>query len=135
MNKLIAAAAALSLATFLLHVIGGGPEIHQPLLAGAPSGTLAAFTSVLWHFVTVIVLINSGALGLAAVRQDWRKPLVVLASGQYLAVAMLFLFYGWTRLGSFMVMPQWLLFVGIGGLAIAGLSRSGGYRDAAAGLS
>lgn len=135
MNKMISVAAGSSLATLFLHVSGGGPEIHEPLLAGAANVTLGAFISVLWHFVTVILLVNSAALGLAAVRPDWRKPLVVLVSGQYFAAAILFLFYGWTRLDSFMVMPQWLLFVGIGGLAIAGLRRPGGIRDAAESLS
>jgi len=135
MNKLVIAAAALSLATFLLHVFGGGPEIHEPLLAGAPSAVLGAFVSVLWHFVTVILLINSGALGLAAVRPDWRKPLVVLVSGQCFAAAVLFLVYGWTRLESLVAMPQWLLLAGIGALAVAGLKGAGDIRVAPAGLS
>lgn len=135
MNKTIAVAATLSLATVFLHVLGGGPEIHVPLLAAAPNVTLGAFITVLWHFVTVILLINSGALGLAAVRPDWRTPLAVLVSGQCFAAAILFLFYGWTRLDSVMMMPQWLLFVGIGGLAIAGLRPSRGPRGAAVDLS
>lgn len=135
MNKMISAAAALSLATFFLHVFGGGPEIHQPLLADAANVTLGAFVSVLWHFVTVILLINSGALGLAAARPDYRTPLVVLVSGQSFAAAIVFLFYGWTRLESFMAMPQWLLFAGIGGLAFAGSRRSRGTLSTAVNLS
>lgn len=132
MNKLIFAAAALSLATFFLHVFGGGPEIHEPLLSSAPTVTLGAFVSVLWHFVTVILLINSGALGIAAFRLNWRKPLVVLVSGQYFVGALLFLVYGWMRLESFIAMPQWTLLAGIGGLAVAGMQGAGGLRVAPA---
>ena len=129
MNKILLAAAALSAATALLHVFGGGPEVHEPLLESGLSGLLAAFTSVLWHFVTVIVLANSAALCVAAIREDSRNALVVMVSGQYLAFAALFLIYGLMQLDSVMLMPQWLLFVAISGLAIAGMTRPGSGRN------
>ena len=48
MNKLILSGGILSLLTCLLHVFGGGPEIHQAALNSALNITLKAIFSVLW---------------------------------------------------------------------------------------
>lgn len=120
-NKWLLAASAASMSVFLLHLIGGGVDVHAPTLASAMSDLLKAYASVLWHFASAALLINSVALYLAARRQPLRVALTQLVIAQYLAFAALFMLYGLTRMGSLTVMPQWLLFLPIAALALYGL--------------
>lgn len=124
MNFWYLAAGALSAAGTVLHVFGGGPEIHDPLLAHDLPGFLKAFVSVLWHFVTLIIFTNSIALFYAAKNQRHAAPLVLIVCAQYLLFAGLFLIYGWHRLGNLTDMPQWSLFLLISVPALIGLKRA-----------
>jgi len=124
MNRWILAAAIVSMLTFFIHVFGGGPEIHVPVLESSLSIELKAVLSVVWHGVSAMLLINSGALLVAARSSDYRLPLVALVSAQNLAFAVLFVFYGLAHLGTLLLMPQWLIFLALTGLSLAGL-RSG----------
>lgn len=124
MNHWILTAAALSAATVLIHLFGGGPEVHDPLLASGLSVPLKAYASILWHAVTVVLIANSTALLVAARHPTAQPYLVLMAVAQYLGFALLFGVYGMTRLGSLMPMPQWIIFVAISALALTGLWRS-----------
>ena len=121
MNKLILSAAMLSVLTLFAHVFGGGPEIHVPVLESSLSLELKAVLSVVWHAITAMLLINSVALFLAAKSQYSQKTLVLFVSVQYLAFAALFVFYGFTHLGTLLLMPQWSVFLLMPALAFAGL--------------
>ncbi len=121
MNKLILSAGILSVLTLFAHVFGGGPEIHIPVLESDLSLELKAILSVVWHAVTAVLVINSVALFLAAKSKGAEKMLVVFVSSQYLALAILFLFYGITHLGTLLLMPQWSVFLLMPALALAGL--------------
>ena len=123
MNPWILISAGLSAVTVLLHVLGGGTEVHAPMLASELSVILKAYSSVLWHAVTIVLVINSLALLVAAFRVSLQKPLVLLAAWQYLGFAILFGIYGMTRLGSLMPMPQWIIFCLIVAPAVMGLKR------------
>jgi len=111
MNKWLMIAGVLSSLVFLLHLIGGEVGVHQPLLSDVGSAENRAFSSVLWHFVSAALLINTAALFIAATNVAAGKPLVWLVIAQYAAFAAIFLFYGVTRLGTVMIMPQWILFI------------------------
>jgi hypothetical protein len=93
-------------------------------LSTAFPSALQAFISVMWHAITVILAINSVALLLAARYSPSQKALVWFVASQYLAFAALIVFYGVLRLGSILLMPQWIAFVLMAGLAIAGLRTS-----------
>ncbi len=121
MNKLILSAGMLSVLTLFAHVFGGGPEIHAPVLESDLPLELKAVLSVIWHAVTVVLVINSVALFLAAKSKGGEKMLVLLVSGQYLAFAALFVFYGITHLGTLLPMPQWGVFLLMPALALTGL--------------
>lgn len=126
MNKWIFSAGALSLVTLFVHIFAGGPEIHETLLSlGAtfPS-MLKAFISVMWHAISVILAINSIALFLAVWAPRMKHALVGVSVSQYIAFAILILYYGFSCLESAMPMPQWIIFLVISALAIAGLLRS-----------
>lgn len=128
MNKLILAAGLLSCLTLGVHVFAGGPEIHHTLLALADSfpHVLRTFISVMWHAITVILALNSAALLVAARRRPSQEALVWFVCCQYVAFAVLFVFYGVYQLDSLLLMPQWIVFALISGLALTGLYASPG---------
>lgn len=123
MNRTIVFAGLLTFATFWLHVIGGGIEVHHPMLSSGMDHKLKAFASILWHFVSAVLLINSGALLFAAWQPSWRDPLVWSVIAQHTAIAVLFVFYGITRLGEIWSMPQWVIFLVINAICLTGLRR------------
>lgn len=117
-------AAALMGATVLIHVIAGGADVHAPLQAALPDPALAAFAAVLWHAVTVVLIVLAYGLWVLGGRRD--PALETILSGVQIGFAALFLFYGLTRLGTVWDMPQWLIF-----LALPALTRFGQSRERA----
>ena len=115
-------AAALMGLTVLLHLFGGGPEVHAPLQAALTDPLLAAFATVLWHAVTVVLAVLAGGLWVLAQRRD--PALEAILSGIQLGLAALFIFYGLTRLGTVMPMNQWIIFLAIPALTRLGQSRN-----------
>lgn len=115
-------AAGLMALTVLLHVIGGGADVHQPLRAALPAPELAAYASVLWHAVTVVLAVLAGGLWVLATRDD--PAFEAVLSGIQIGFAGLFVVYGLTRLGTVMAMPQWMLFLALPALTRFGQSRS-----------
>ena len=114
-------AAALMGLTVLIHVFGGGPEVHDPLQATLSDPFLAAFAAVLWHMVTVALVVLAGGLWVLAKRHD--SALEAILSGIQLGFAAVFVFYGLTRLGTVMPMNQWIIFLMIPALTRFGQSR------------
>ncbi len=56
-SKATLIAAGLMLMTLMVHVFAGGSDVHLPLLAETDNPGLAAFVSVLWHFVTLFLAV------------------------------------------------------------------------------
>ena len=118
-------AAAMSLIIAVLHVLGGGPEFHEPALASAmPAAWKAVFSSV-WHEVTALLVLNG--LFLIAAGMTWRKNTLLLALVLLLNISFagLFFFYGVVRLGSPWILLQWILFTLQSVLIAAALTVSG----------
>ncbi len=128
MNKWILAAAVSSAITVFLHVIGGGADVHQPILSGGLSQELNAYVSIIWHMATAMMVIDSGVLFLAVNRGMNATILVWIVVGHYSLTAALFIFYGIIRLGSIFIMPQWSFFILISVLALMGLRSQKGYQ-------
>ncbi|WP_439529040.1 hypothetical protein [Pannonibacter sp.] len=125
-------AAVLMAATVVLHVVGGGPEVHDPLLAATVDPKLNAFVSVLWHAVTVVLVALAAGLAVLACRCD--TALEAVLSGLQLGFAALFIGYGLMRLGNLTDMPQWVIFLSIPVLTRVGQMRRRG-RAATAGTA
>lgn len=123
MSKSILLAAVISTITIGLHVYGGGIEVHQPILSANLTPILKAYVSILWHAVTVILVINSIGLFLTAFKPIQLKSLSLLISLQYLAFAGLFIFYGLSQLGTLFIMPQWIIFICMSALIFLGSWR------------
>lgn len=121
MNRVLIVAAALSLALTAVHVFGGGADVHAPLLQSDASAVNKGFVSVIWHAVTTNMLICTGALFVAAQAPRWRGVLVGIVLCQYGAFIALFLGYGLIRFSSVLVMPPWIGFAVICGVALLGL--------------
>lgn len=126
MNRAMLAATGLLLLTTWVHVFLGGPEIHQVIQAsGLPLG-LRAISAVLWHAVTVILLVFSAGC-FWMVRHD-NPALAVVISAVQLGFAALFLVYGIWMLGTVWLMPQWIIFLLVP--ALIGMGLRGQHRTA-----
>ncbi len=122
-NPWLATAAALSWLTMAVHVWGGGVDVHTPLLAAEVPDLLRVYISVLWHFVTAVLILGSTVLTAAAVRPAAYAGAAWLMLGQYGAIAGLFAGYGFGYLKSLWPTPQWSIFLAILALAATGLRR------------
>lgn len=109
--RLILSAAMITFATTAVHVLLGGPEVHDPLLASNAPDVAKAVGSVVWHAVTAVLVINGAALLAAAFRPALRQGIAGIVSAQFVAFAVLFVVYGLSRFGSLWPMPQWTVFL------------------------
>jgi hypothetical protein len=116
--RLVLIAAIVTLATTAVHVVLGGPEVHDPLLASNAPDIAKAVGSVVWHAVTAVLAINGAALLAAAFKPALRQVIAGLVSAQFLAFAVLFVVYGISRFGSLWPMPQWTVFLIIPALLV-----------------
>jgi hypothetical protein len=107
-NTAHAIAAILMGGVVLLHVIGGGAEVHLPTQAAGLTPTLKAFAAVLWHAVTVALIVFTAALAWISFRPN--QPLALTLIAIQLGWTGLFIYYGLTQLGTLAIMPQWVIF-------------------------
>lgn len=121
MNKWNLGASVLMALTFCLHVFGGGPEIHEPIQASVLSDYLRAMSAVLWHAVTVVLAVFAIAYLWLAKHENTAMSLQ-MAAIQF-GFAGLFLWYGEVLLGTVWPMPQWIIFIVIPAVSLAGLPR------------
>ncbi|MTI15638.1 hypothetical protein E1162_00100 [Rhodobacteraceae bacterium RKSG542] len=121
MNKWLFSAGVLSLLLDLVHVFLGGPEIHNPVLASNFDPVLKAVLSVVWHGITVVLLVNGALLITAAFKRTLALGVAWTVIAQYTGFSLLFIAYGALRLDSLMDMPQWISFLVIVLVACMGL--------------
>ncbi|RDL52560.1 hypothetical protein BLJAPNOD_03720 [Ensifer sp. M14] len=121
MNLWLLSAAALSLLTTGIHVLAGGPDVHDPLLAIDMPPVLKVYVSLLWHATSAVLAVNSAALLWASISRRHRQALAGAVVAQYLAYAGLFIGYGLAYVGTLWQTPQWVVFLLISALALAGL--------------
>lgn len=112
------AAAFLMAGTTGLHVIGGGAEFHLPIQASALDLPLRAISAVLWHFVTLMLALQTAALLWLARHPD--RAMATFLTAIQTGFAALFLFYGQTMLGTVWVLAQWTIFLALAALIIWG---------------
>ena len=109
MNKPILAAAALMFITLIAHVFGGGPEIIDIVTASTLPADVRALSSVVWHGITLMLALSVPAL--VYVAKHPYPPLELFLSLWQLGMAALFIGYGWTKLQSLWITPQWTVFL------------------------
>ena len=114
MSVITLVAAVLTAATFCIHVFSGGPEIHRPIQNSALAPILRCISAVLWHGISIVLLVF--ALALAWMAWHPNLPLAVTMIVIQLGFAGLFLYYGLRITGSVWPAPQWVIFIGLSGL-------------------
>lgn len=114
------AAAALMAITAGIHVFAGAPEINVPIQASDLPLILRAISAVLWHAVTLQLLVFTAALLWVAKHPN--RPVSLLIASICLCYAALFLAISTTMLHSPWPLPQWLLFTPLAALTLWGSS-------------
>ena len=109
MPTLLLVTSALTFGLCAIHVVAGGREVHQPMQRSDLPLDLRAFSAVLWHAVTVVLLVMAAGTAWLAVWPDSGLALVLIAI--CLGWALLFVWYGQRMLGRLMPMPQWISFL------------------------
>ena len=109
MNIPLTLAAGLMALTAGIHVFAGGPEYHAIYQDILPTPYLASMAAVLWHAVTVNLIVFAAALLWLTARPS--RGLAITISAMQLGWAVLFLYYGIGVLGSPWPMPQWVIFL------------------------
>ena len=123
-NMWLFAAAAISLATTGLHVIGGTPEIMAPLNASDAPALSKGIAEVIWNQITLLLIVSVWVFWRAARNPEKAYELSSAIIVLYLGITLLFIASGLGLFGSIWVMPQWTLFLVMAVLAIVGLLRN-----------
>lgn len=121
MNPWLLSAAALSFLTTGIHLLAGGSDVHDPLLAIDMPPVLKVYVSLLWHASSAVLAVNSAALLWASISRHHREALAGIVVAQYLAYAGLFIGYGLAYVGTLWQTPQWIVFLLIAALVLLGL--------------
>lgn len=127
MNRYLMTAGAFAGALTLAHIIGGGIDVHAPLLQTQADTQLAAYISILWHAVTASLSIIAASLVFSGIRPTNSVAVAVVAISLCIAFAGLFLVYGISRLGTIWLMPQWVAFLVIAAISVIGLTKQNQY--------
>lgn len=122
MNPWLLAAGVAALVLDLVHVFPGGREIHRPMVAAHWPEPAKAIWSVVWHAATAVMALGGLSLIAAGLLPRHALALAALPVALFLSFTGLFLVYGQKRLGTVWVLPQWVAFLGISSLALAGLA-------------
>ncbi|MBL4639185.1 MAG: hypothetical protein JKY57_01515 [Kordiimonadaceae bacterium] len=122
MNSYLIAAAVASFGVFALHTFVGGPIHAKALLEASDIHPVPKYTNYYcWHLVTISLLLMAGCFGWAAIYPSGIE-LAWLAQIQTVAYCLRSLSLVTMKKQNFLLMPQWILFLGIGILGGAGLA-------------
>ena len=123
LNPWFVAAAILSFATTGLHVIGGTPEIMDPIYASNAPQLSIGISEVMWNQITLLLALVGVVFGWEALKPQRAVDLVIAVIALYIGIALLFIYSGLQMFQSLWVMPQWTLFLAMAALALVGLWR------------
>ena len=121
MNLPFLGAGAMSGLLFLAHVFAGVPDILEPILATGLPQEVRAVTVVVWHGISVVLIVGAALLIGAGLGVGWARHAVWMVGLQYAGFTLLFLAVGISRLGNLTDMPQWIGFLTV--LALMGLGH------------
>lgn len=114
-NYLAFVAALLMAVTSAAHLFGGEFDVHRPLLALTKTPEEALYVSVLWHGVSVMLILSTIAAAYGV--RHHAAATLWLAGVQTCALGLVFIYYGALRAGSLFTAPQWTILLMAGALA------------------
>ncbi|MEM1033591.1 MAG: hypothetical protein AAF928_20685 [Myxococcota bacterium] len=121
MNGFLLAAAVLSAATFLVHVVLGGRQCVPPLL-GSDVAWVARMTHYYcWHLVSMTLFGMAAGYGYAAWVPEGRDVAWLVTSLAVGFTAWSVVLGLWKRPRPWHALPQWVLFLAIAATALPGL--------------
>jgi len=99
-NRVLVAASALAAATALIHVIGGGIEVWQPLADSTLADGPRLVSLAVWHMASVALAMSAVALGIGA------RP-TLAAQSRYLVifVSLMWVGFGLCFVGTALTEP------------------------------
>jgi hypothetical protein len=115
-------AGTVSLMTFFLHLIGGQIDLVTPMMETSLGLEKRTQWLGVWHMVTVILILTSYVLLSAGLGKKYADNPELIRLIGYLNLA----FCVPTIIASFyfgLLVPQWILFLPIGGFILLGLRR------------
>lgn len=127
MNGWLLTAGGIAAMTTCVHATAGGRSVVRPLLGSAVAAEPKRTLHVVWHMVTVDLLLSSLALLACAFMTAPSTALVLFIAVQYVAYAAVFLIVtsaaDWPR--PLLRLPQWMLLLPVGILALIGSGCGG----------
>lgn len=105
--------------TTAIHLFAGTPEILDPVLASDLDPVVRSTSFVVWHGITILLGLMTGALGFLAMRRC--DPLFYAVLAVQVSFALLFLATTLTKHSAALALPQWTIFTVLGLLML--LSR------------
>lgn len=109
MNYLMWGAAALMGFTTCVHLFAGTPDVMSPIMGADIDLVTKGTAMVVWHGVSLILLLSTFALAYLARRDN--PALFAFAIAIQLGFAALFLFYNLSMFGALFALPQWTVFL------------------------
>lgn len=124
MNRVLVSAALLAAFTAAVHIVAGGGDVAVPLLASSLDGTLKWTLYVVWHMVSVVLVLSAVALFVGAVPRHAASSryLVRFVSVLWCAFGALFLAVAALQpeSGGLFALPQWIVLLPVGVLGVLG---------------
>ena len=102
---------AMMALTIVAHAFGGGPEIWQPVYNSDLSLTVRITMGLVWHGLTVLLIIMAGLSLLAYAKPSLAAGVNMSLMFINLGIGGLALFYGLLQTGGVLLLPQWVLFL------------------------
>lgn len=126
-NSALLAAAYLAAFTAIVHTIGGTLEIHTPLVTSPLPTSISLLLYACWHLVTVTLILSAIALFWSShnnrVKSNFALPAFIGILWISFGVVFVFVALYFSGLGGLMILPQWILLIPIGALAIYGTRK------------
>ncbi len=120
MDVMFGFAAGVSALTLIVHVFAGGRSVARPLLDCALGDEARLTAYYCWHLTSLMIGTLSACFGWAALDPGAREVAIVATGLAGASAVWSGLLTVWKR-QKVLTLPQWLLFVPIAALGIAGL--------------
>ena len=124
MNWFIISSGVLAAITAVIHIVAGGKEVAQPLLASSLDQVVKLTMYACWHLVSVALVLSALALLASGSDLITSPPMVAYISALWLLFGLVFLVVtlGVAKPRGLFRFPQWALLIPVGLLGLWGIA-------------